>query len=109
MPDIEKNFRKNLIKYLNDTNTTQEELAKYIGLSVSAVSNYVQGLNMPRMNKIDKICEFFKIKRTDLLESDEDRNINVNNEVLLLARDINNLTEDQKNLIISMIKQFRGD
>lgn len=109
MPDIEKNFRKNLSKYLNDTNTTQEELARYIGVSVSAVSNYVQGLNMPRMNKIDKICEFFKIKRTDLLESEEDRHMNADEEMLVLARNISELTEDQRNLILSMIKQFRGE
>lgn len=108
MPDIENNFRKNLIKYLNETNTTQEELAKYIGVGVSAVSNYVQGLNMPRMNKIDKICEFFKIKRTDLLESDED-DISEDKELMLLARDINDLTDEERELIISMIKHFRGE
>lgn len=107
MPDIENNFRKNLIKYLDETNTTQEELAKYIGVGVSAVSNYVQGLNMPRMNKIDKICEFFKIKRTDLLESDED-NISEDKELMLLARDINDLSDEERELIINMIKHFRG-
>lgn len=107
MPDIENNFRKNLIKYLNETNTTQEELAKYIGVGVSAVSNYVQGLNMPRMNKIDKICEFFKIKRTDLLESDED-DISEDKELMLLARDINDLSDEERELIINMIKHFRG-
>lgn len=107
MPDIENNFRKNLIKYLNETNTTQEELAKYIGVGVSAVSNYVQGLNMPRMNKIDKICEFFNIKRTDLLESDED-NISEDKELMLLARDINDLSDEERELIINMIKHFRS-
>lgn len=107
MPDIENNFRKNLIKYLNETNTTQEELAKYIGVGVSAVSNYVQGLNMPRMNKIDKICEFFKIKRTDLLESDED-DISEDKELMLLARDINDLSDEERELIINMIKHFRN-
>lgn len=107
MPDIENNFRKNLIKYLNETNTTQEELAKYIGVGVSAVSNYVQGLNMPRMNKIDKICEFFKIKRTDLLESDED-DTSEDKELMLLARDINDLSDEERELIINMIKHFRS-
>lgn len=107
MPDIENNFRKNLIKYLNETNTTQEELAKYIGVGVSAVSNYVQGLNMPRMNKIDKICEFFKIKRTDLLESDED-DASEDKELMLLARDINDLSDEERELIINMIKHFRS-
>lgn len=107
MPDIENNFRKNLIKYLNETNTTQEELAKYIGVGVSAVSNYVQGLNMPRMNKIDKICEFFKIKRIDLLESDED-DISEDKELMLLARDINDLSDEERELIINMIKHFRS-
>lgn len=107
MPEIEKNFRRNLSKYLNETGTTQIELAKYLNVSNSTISNYIQGLNMPRMNKIDKICDFFKITRSDLLESDEQKKAIENEKLLLLARDINNLTEEQQRIIFSMIDQFK--
>ena len=108
MPDIEINFRKNLIYYLNLRQKSQSDLAKAIGVAKTTVSSYVTGVSLPRMDKIDKICEYLNIKRSDLLESRID-DASEDKEVLLLARDINNLTEDQKNLIISMIKQFRGD
>ncbi|WP_455093200.1 helix-turn-helix domain-containing protein [Parvimonas micra] len=52
-----------------ERNKTQLELSKYIGVSNTTVNNYVKGYNMPRMDKIDKICSFFNIKRSDLLEN----------------------------------------
>lgn len=108
MPDIESNFRKNLIYYLNLRQKTQSDLAKAIGVAKTTVSSYVNGVSMPRMDKIDKICDYLNIKRSDLLESSADE-LDEDKEIMLLARDINNLTEDQRNLILSMIKQFRGE
>ena len=108
MPDIESNFRKNLIYYLNLRQKTQSDLAKAIGVAKTTVSSYVNGVSMPRMDKIDKICDYLNIKRSDLLESSADE-LDEDKEIVLLARDINNLTEDQRNLILSMIKQFRGE
>ena len=52
-----------------ERNKTQLELSKYIGVSNTTINNYVKGYNMPRMDKIDKICRFFNIKRSDLLEN----------------------------------------
>ena len=65
LPEI---FSKNLKRYLEEQDRTQLELAKYLGVSNTTVNNYVKGYNMPRMDKIDKICQFFNIKRTDLIE-----------------------------------------
>lgn len=66
---IQNIFSYNLRRLLMERNKTQLELSKYIGVSNTTVNNYVKGYNMPRMDKIDKICRFFNIKRSDLLEN----------------------------------------
>lgn len=66
--EIQKIFSKNLKRLLEEKNTTQLELAKYLNVSNTTINNYVKGYNMPRMDKIDGICEFFNVKRSDLIE-----------------------------------------
>ncbi|MFR9278552.1 MAG: helix-turn-helix domain-containing protein [Ezakiella coagulans] len=108
MSNIKSNFKNNIIYYLNLRQKTQSDLAKAIGVAKTTVSSYVNGVSTPRLDKIDKICDFLNIKRSALLESSVD-GLYEDKEIMLLARDINNLTEEQRNLILSMIKQFRGE
>ncbi len=68
MTTINDIFVRQLKYYLNLRNKSQTDLAKYIGVSNGTITNYVNGTNMPRMDKIDKICDFLLIKRSDLLE-----------------------------------------
>lgn len=68
MSDINDIFVRQLKYYLDLRNKSQTELAEYIGVAKSTITNYVNGINMPRMDKIDKICQFLMIKRSDLLE-----------------------------------------
>ncbi len=65
--NLQKIFSSNLKQLLEERNVTQLELSKYMGVSNTTVCNYVNGLNMPRMDKIDKICQFFNISRNSLI------------------------------------------
>lgn len=67
--EIKKVFVKNIQKFLEEKNYTQKELADFVGVSNTTVNNWVNGYSMPRMNKVDLICNFFNISRSDLLES----------------------------------------
>lgn len=66
--DIQDIFSKNLKSLLDQKDATQLELAKFLGVSNTTINNYVRGYNMPRMDKIDRICAFFNVRRTDLIE-----------------------------------------
>ncbi|WP_196607095.1 helix-turn-helix domain-containing protein [Pectinatus frisingensis] len=61
-------FTKNLNIYLSNNNISQNELAKYVGVSNTTVNNWVKGYKTPRMDKVDKICDFLHISRGQLLE-----------------------------------------
>lgn len=76
---------KNLNYYMKLNNTTQTELADYLQISRTAVSNWCKGVKLPRMSKVDKICDFFHIQRSDLMEEKTDTTGLGNNQIRTLA------------------------
>lgn len=72
MQNIRGVFSSNLKRLLKEKNITQLELADYIGVSDASVNNWANGKKMPRMDKVDKICKYLKIKRSDLIEDKSD-------------------------------------
>ena len=66
MNKIYSTFGKSLKKHLDEKNKTQRDLADYMGVTEATVSCWVNGVKMPRMNKIDKICEYLNITRESL-------------------------------------------
>ena len=105
MPDIKDIFVNNLKYYLNLRGKSQTELANYLGVSKATITNYINGVNLPRMDKVDKICQFLFINRSDLLE--DKKGNNKEEEILLLARNIKSLDKEKQELIITMVEQLR--
>ena len=65
--DFNKIFAENLTYYLELKQSSQAELAKYLNVSATSVTNWCKGLKTPRMDKVDKMCKYFNIKRSDLM------------------------------------------
>lgn len=61
-------FAQNLKFYLKQANMTQADLAEYMNVSTASISNWCTGNKIPRMDKVDKLCELFDINRSDLIE-----------------------------------------
>lgn len=70
--EFNKIFGKNLQFYLESKQISQTELANYLEVSPTSVNNWCRGLKTPRMDKVDKICNFFHINRSDLLNEHND-------------------------------------
>lgn len=66
-------FAKNLNYYLRVNGITQLDLANRLGVSTSAVSAWCRGTKTPRMDKVDAMCKYFRIKRSDLMEEKENK------------------------------------
>lgn len=98
MDNIEKVFQKNLVKYLKKYNKTQRELADYLNVSPAIINYYVKGINIPRMDKVDLICEFFRINRSDLLteESEEEQQPENTGYTFHFSEDFNELPEEER-------------
>lgn len=102
--NIEETFRSNLKKYLKEKKKTQKDLAEYLEVSPAIVSYYIKGINTPRMDKIDKISEFFGIERSDLIGHNSD--IVDNNEKIDISNMVNDLME---NLNSTQTLMYKGE
>ena len=65
---MKKTFTDNLNRLLRVRGITQAELATYMEVSYTTVNNWVKGYKVPRMDMVDMLWSFFKIKRSELLE-----------------------------------------
>jgi transcriptional regulator with XRE-family HTH domain len=65
--ELNRVIATNIVRLLDQKNRTQQELAEYVGVSQAAVSSWCSGQKTPRMNKIDKICEFLGVQRSAIL------------------------------------------
>ena len=65
--EINNIIANNITFHLDRCGKSQVDLADYMNVSQATVSNWCKGIKLPRMDKIDKICEFFNIKRSELM------------------------------------------
>lgn len=61
-------FSRNLIYYMEEKGTDIVELAKVLGVSYSAVSEWTKGIKYPRIDKIQILADFFNVSLSDLIE-----------------------------------------
>lgn len=59
---------KNLAYYLDRSGKTQKELAEIAGVAPSAITAWIQGTRYPRIDKIEKLADYFGILKSDLIE-----------------------------------------
>lgn len=63
-----KIFSKNLNFQLKRNNKTQTDLAKFLNVTTSTVSDWCNGKKFPRIDKIQKIADWMRINKSDLIE-----------------------------------------
>ncbi|MDD3252957.1 MAG: helix-turn-helix transcriptional regulator [Lachnospiraceae bacterium] len=70
MPEQEFNeaFARRLQHYLIKFNMNQSQLAEKTGVGNTSAHNWCNGIKVPRMDKIDVMCELFHCRRSDLIE-----------------------------------------
>lgn len=66
--ELNKLIARKISYYMSQKNISQQDLADYMGVSQATISNWCKGSKMPRMDKIDKLCTYFNISRSDLME-----------------------------------------
>lgn len=86
--EINRIVSENLNRLLEERNITQQELAEYIGVTQASVSNWCKGIKMPRMDKIDKICQYLDIERSDLMKDSSHYTYYINPEAAEAAKEL---------------------
>lgn len=69
--DYREVFSKNLNYYMHKNNVKQIDLVNTFHLSKSAISNWCNGIKIPRMDKIEMLADYFGITKSALLEKEK--------------------------------------
>ena len=70
--ELRKLFAENLRKYLELNNRTQADLARHMNVSTATTAKWYTGQTLPRIDKIQRMCDWFGIKKSDLIERQSD-------------------------------------
>lgn len=90
--DIQKAiFSRNLNYFLQLNRKSQKEVADTLGISLSTFNSWCTGTKIPRMDKIQKLADYFGIKKSDLIDDKTDSQTQgyyINEETRKIAQEI---------------------
>lgn len=66
--DNKEIFSRNLRKYMALHDKTRKEVAEALGFSYFTFTDWVKGKKYPRMDKVEKLANYFGILKSDLIE-----------------------------------------
>ena len=63
---------KNLKKYIAKSGKDRGEIAEDLDMSYSTLTDWINGKKYPRINNIEKLAEYFKVSKSELIEDFEE-------------------------------------
>ncbi len=101
-------FASNLKRYMEVKGKNRNDISEALGISYFTVSDWVNGKKYPRMDKVEKLANYFGIQKSDLIEnkvekkSPEEPKLSEGEKIMLdLFRRV---PEDQQQLVLGMIR-----
>ena len=61
-------FAKNLTYYMERADKNQKEMAAIVGVSAPTFNEWLKAKKFPRIDKIEKLAQYFGILKSDLIE-----------------------------------------
>lgn len=107
--DFKKIFSKNLNDYMYRYNKTQTDLINDLNLNKSTVSTWINGIKIPRMDKIELLANYFGITKADLVEEHTNKDtvtIQKNSYENKLISEIQNLNDNGKIKLIDTAREM---
>ena len=65
--DVRVIFARNLNDMMRENNVSRAEVAKVTGVAISAVGTWCTGVKIPRMDKVEKLANYFQCLKTKVL------------------------------------------
>lgn len=104
---IRRTFPKRLDYYMKLNGKTRNDLVRDLGFNYSTVRDWVKGITVPRMDKVEMLANYFDCTTGDLLEEKEkptvqDDGLSENKRRLIeFARSV---PEDKAEMILQVMK-----
>ena len=97
-------FSKNLLKYVEDSGKTQKEVAKVVGVSAGTFCDWIKGRSYPRMDKVQKLADYFGVKKSDLVERKTEGDTKFELQLERLYDLFNKVPEEKREFVLSLIQ-----
>jgi repressor LexA len=77
-------FASNLKRYMEMNGKSRRDVSEALGVSYYTLTDWVNGKKYPRMDKVEKLAEYFGILKSDLIEEKtvEHREMQKKNDIL---------------------------
>jgi transcriptional regulator with XRE-family HTH domain len=77
-------FATNLKRYMALNEKSRKDISDALGISYYTITDWVNGKKYPRMDKVERLADYFGILKSDLIEekSEEHRQMQKKNDVL---------------------------
>lgn len=106
--DINDVFAKNLDFYMKKHEIKQEKVMEITKSSQAAVSDWLNGKKYPRMDRIQKLADYFGIDKSDLIE--ERKEGDVDQDIKIISRDMKEMTKEQRATLLRVARTiFKED
>lgn len=98
-------FQRRFNELLRNRNLTQKEIAAACGVSTSTVSTWSKGINMPRMDKLERLAAYFEIPASSLIET-RDAEPGMDDFTYAMQNEIQELSEADRELLLTLARQL---
>lgn len=61
-------FSSNLKRYMAINDKSRKDVSEALGISYYTITDWVNGKKYPRMDKVEKLAEYFGVLKSDLIE-----------------------------------------
>ena len=101
-------FAENLNYYIARSGKTQKEIADYIEVPAGTLNNWVKGKKYPRIDKIEKLAQYFGILKSDLIEYKQKQSTEgeLSPLTIEIMQKVEEMTEDQKKKFLQVLSLF---
>lgn len=104
-------WKEKVIDLMETNNINQKQLSALSGITESSVSRYLKGNQRPRLDVLVNFAKALNVKVDYLLEEEEAEGTasSFTNIATAIARNGNDLTEEEKNKLILLILGHKTD
>lgn len=106
-------FAENLQYYMKERGVTRKDISEALDISYFTVTSWVNGKKYPRMDKVERLADYFGILKSDLIEemmieekekpANDDGLTESQRELIAFAR---TLSEEQAGKVLQLMKSI---
>lgn len=102
-------FAKNLASYVKRSGKQQKEIAEIVGVPPSTFNGWMKAKKYPRIDKIEKLADYFGCKKSDLIEKKPTSNGGLSENKQALLDFAKSVPENKAEMILKVIRSILED